>query len=290
MAAGLPAGRNATGDLYGSTQSPAISIQLPFVLGFGMQPDDGRMRRLLNLMRPHQAVGQKKIRLGAPGDGGYVLLDDFAGIVRGVGCGVGWDVSFERDLAERGIEIDLFDHTVAGPPTQHARFHFHRIRLGDGAGEDPCVSLDGIAAMYRLAPGTAILKVDIEGDEWALLNQVTPASLLRYRQIVIELHWLNRAGDPQFLAAMTAAMRKLTRDFAVVHVHGNNNAPIASFGALKVPYVLELSLVSRHHYRLRRSHEEFPTALDAPNSDKRPDLPLGRFDFPRRLTDFLPRR
>ena len=256
-----------------------------------MQPADARIRRLLNLMRPHEAVGHKKIRLGAKADGGYVLLDDFDGILRGVGCGVGWDVSFERDLAERGIEIDLFDHTVAGLPTQHARLHFHRIRLGDGlAGEGPCVSLDGIGAMYRLAPGTAILKMDIEGDEWALLSQVMPASLLRYRQIVIELHWLNRASDPQFLAVMTQVMRKLTRDFAVVHVHGNNNAPLASFGALKVPSVLELSLVSRHHYRLRASQEEFPTALDAPNSDKHPDLQLGRFVFPRRLTDFLPWR
>jgi hypothetical protein len=256
-----------------------------------MQPDDAGIRRLLNLMRPHKAVGHKKIRLGAPGDGGYVLLDDFAGIRRGVGCGVGWDVSFEHALAERGLEIDLFDHTVAGPPVQHARFQFHRIKLGDGlSGDEPCVSLDGIAAMHRMAPGTAILKMDIEGDEWALLTQVAPASLLRYRQILIELHWMDRAGDPKFLAVMTDAMRKLTRDFAVVHVHGNNAAPVAVLGALKVPYVLELSLVSRRHYRVRRSREEFPTALDAPNISQRPDLQLGRFDFSRGWMDFLPWR
>jgi hypothetical protein len=251
------------------------------------KPDIGDLMRL---MRPYEAVGQKKIRLGAPNDCGYVLLDDFDGIVRAVGCGVGWNVSFERDLAERGIDVDLFDHTVDRTPQQHDRFHFHRIKLGDGSDAERCVSLDGIAAMYRLQPGTAILKIDIEGDEWPLLNHVDPASLRRYRQILIELHWFDRARDPKILAAMISAVRKLTLDFAVVHVHGNNWGSVASLGGISVPNVLEVSLASRSHYRLRKSREEFPTPLDRPNHSERPDLQLGRFDYSRRLTDFLPWR
>jgi hypothetical protein len=54
--------------------------------------------------------------------------------------------------------------------------------------------------------------------------------------------------------------------------------------------VLEVSLASRRHYRLRPSGEQFPTALDTPNNSRQPDLWLGRFDYDDRLATRLWRR
>jgi hypothetical protein len=264
-----------------------------------MQDLQQAVRDLLGPLRPHRAVGHDKIRIGASHDGGYVMLDDFTGIHAAIGCGVGWNVDFEFELAERGIEVDLFDHTIAEPPRAHPRFWFHRRRVA-GAPQDgmpsldrdatPLVDLDGIAKRLAVPDGAALLKVDIEGDEWTLFQRASRAALRPYRQIVCEVHDLHGIADARFLATALAAVKNLTRDFAVVHVHANNHAPMLSFGGLLVPEVFELTFASRRHYRLRRSQEEFPTPLDTPNFRSRPDFWLGRFDFAEQLTPPLWRR
>ncbi len=239
------------------------------------------MRHLLSQLRPYAAVGHEKIRLGPAHDCGYVMLDDFAPIKAAIGCGVGWNVDFEWQLAERGIEVDLFDHTVEDVPRKHPRFWFHRRKLAvapqDGQAS---IDLDGIARRLAVPQGAALLKIDIEGDEWALFKHASRQAFLPYRQIVCEIHWLEKASDPQWYATALAAVQNLTRDFAVVHVHANNFGAMLSFGdGLLVPSVLELTLANRRYYRLRRSAEEFPTPLDAPNNSNKPDTWLGRFDF-----------
>jgi hypothetical protein len=246
---------------------------------------------LLRRLLPHQAVGHRKVRLGTTHDGGYVLLDDFTGIDTAIGCGVGTNADFERDLAARDIAIKLFDHTVEAAPFPHPRFLFHRMAVMAKEPPDaPAVDLAGIARMFSLQPGAAILKIDIEGDEWALLRDAPREALRPYRQIVAELHWFEKAQDPQWRATAVAAVKNLTRDFAVVHVHANNHEPMLTFDGVRVPSVLEVSLASRRHYRLRPSGEQFPTALDTPNNSRQPDLWLGRFDYDDRLATRLWRR
>lgn len=256
-----------------------------------MQALQRAVRDLLAPLRPHKALGHDKVRMGAAHDGGYVMLDDFSGIRSAIGCGVGDNVDFEFALAEKGIEVDLFDHTVAGAPRVHQRFWFHRRQISGVPHEDgSSIDLDGIARRYALPAGSALLKVDIEGDEWSLFQRASRSALRPYRQIVCEVHDLHGIADAGFLATASAAVKNLTRDFAVVHVHANNHSPMLSFGGLLVPEVLELTFASRRHYRLRRSDEEFPTPLDAPNFRSRPDMWLGRFDFSEQLTPPLWRR
>lgn len=256
-----------------------------------MQALQRAVRDLLAPLRPHKALGHDKVRIGAAHDGGYVMLDDFAGIRSAIGCGVGDNVDFEFALAEKGIEVDLFDHTVAGAPRVHQRFWFHRRRISGVPHEDgSSIDLDGIARRLVRPAGSALLKVDIEGDEWTLFQRASRSALRPYRQIVCEVHDLHGIADAGFLATASAAAKNLTRDFAVVHVHANNHSPMLSFGGLLVPEVLELTFASRRHYRLRRSDEEFPTPLDAPNFRSRPDMWLGRFDFSEQLTPPLWRR
>lgn len=246
---------------------------------------------LLRLLRPHDAVGYEKLRVGSPHDGGYVLLDDLAGLQAVVGCGVGHDVRFELELANRGIDVDLFDHTVAGAPQGHPRFRFHKVRVTTQVElQAPSISLEGIARMRALSDDAAMLKMDIEGDEWALLAETGRAAFRPYRQIVIELHWFDRLGDRSVREVVLTGVRNLTRDFAVVHVHANNHAPMLSFGGFLAPCVLEATLVKRSRYRLRPSEEEFPTPLDTPNNPNKPDMWLGKFDFPHPLTQSLRRR
>lgn len=240
--------------------------------------EQGDLRELLGLLRPHDVLHYGKIRQGDPHDGGYVLLDDFAGIATLVSCGIGGNVSFDSDVADRGIAVHQYDHTVERSPVDHAGFHFHRCKIGRQAGPDEA-SLGSIVQDLRLQDGLALLKIDIEGDEWEVFAEATAETLMPFRQIVGEFHWFEKAGDAQWLARAQNCIARLCESFAVVHVHANNYSSVVQLAGMAVPSVIELTFASRRWYQFTPSVDGFPTALDFPNNPERPDIPLGSFAF-----------
>ncbi|MFT3787720.1 MAG: hypothetical protein QM770_16380 [Tepidisphaeraceae bacterium] len=66
------------------------------------------------------------IRVGGDRDGGYLIPDDFDGIVGCFSPGVSTCADFELDLARRGIVSYMADYSVNGPPVQHERFRFEK--------------------------------------------------------------------------------------------------------------------------------------------------------------------
>ena len=80
--------------------------------------------------------GMSKTRIGDNTDGGYVLPAialDCDGVLS---IGVGMNVSFDLQLAERGAQVLQFDHTVERSPTAHANFHFHELGWGSSSTGD----------------------------------------------------------------------------------------------------------------------------------------------------------
>jgi len=69
----------------------------------------------LRLLRPHAVEGVKKLRLGSPYDGGYVVLDDFRGVDTAFSLGIEKNATWDLDVAKRGITVYQFDHTVDAP-------------------------------------------------------------------------------------------------------------------------------------------------------------------------------
>jgi FkbM family methyltransferase len=236
------------------------------------------LRQLLRLLRPHEALGVGKVRLGAKEDGGYVVLDDFAGIETAVGCGVGWDVSFELDLARRNIPVALYDHTIEKLPTEHPGFTFHRRRVS-AAPAAGAATLDEIVAELQIRPRRGFLKIDIEGAEWEVFAALGPQTLQSFRQIACELHWLGETQDRDWMNLARAALRNLNRDFAVVHIHGNNCGFVSQLDGIPVPGALEVTFANRQCYATMPSSRTFPTPWDKPNNPGVPDLALGRFAF-----------
>lgn len=241
----------------------------------------GRVRAILRLIEPRDAIGVRKVRLGNPHDGGYVMLDDFDGIAAAYSLGISDDVSWDRDVAARGIDVFQYDHTVEGPPEGDARFRFHRIGI---AGED---SADGA---FRSLPsllrenghrdgGDLLLKCDIETAEWQALAALSPDELQLFRQIVVEVHGLRDLHQPAFAALAEPVFAVLAASHAVVHVHGNNHAACAVTAGVPVPTVLELTYVRREGKRFARPRRPFPGPLDRPNNPAAADHALGFFRF-----------
>ena len=65
------------------------------------------------------------LRIGRAYDGGYVMVDDFDNCVA-YSFGISDDVSWDFDIAKRGIDVYMYDHTIDSLPVYDERFHFFK--------------------------------------------------------------------------------------------------------------------------------------------------------------------
>jgi hypothetical protein len=82
---------------------------------------------LVRSFEPRRAIGIAKVRLGGPCDGAYIMLDDFKDVAGALSMGVGPDVQWDIAIAERGLKVHEFDHTVTAPPSQHPLVKFRPL-------------------------------------------------------------------------------------------------------------------------------------------------------------------
>jgi hypothetical protein len=250
--------------LYGSDSAPTVA----------------QFRAFLRLLQPHGVAQGTKRRFGADQDGGYVMLDDFGAARTALSLGIGPDVSWDVAMADRGLRIIQFDHTVAGPPVENPQFDFHRARVAGRRQSPDDVTLAEILARPDLAgENDLIAKIDVEGCEWEILAATATALLARLRQVVIEFHDVRKFVEPAWRATAVAALQNLTASHACIHIHGNNWGPFTVIGGIAFPNAFEACFVRRSDYALAPSTAVFPTALDRPCNPKRPDLYLGHWDY-----------
>jgi hypothetical protein len=233
-----------------------------------------------DLLVPHRAIEYSKIRLGSTNDGGYVCLNDFDKIDMAFSFGIGNDVSWDVDVANRDIPVHQFDHTVESPPILHSNFQFQRKRIAPIKGDLNEESISSLWTKYlQNTQASAILKMDVEDDEWDILFETPSHVLSSFAQIICEFHSFSSIANQEWYERACAVLKKLDLHFAVVHVHGNNALPWINVGSVPFPELLEVTYASRARYSLELSDEMFPISLDAPNIPEKPDLYLGRFVF-----------
>jgi hypothetical protein len=237
-----------------------------------------QIRELARLATPVGVKSLKKIRVGRIGDGGYVMIDDFKDIRTAFSLGIGGDVSWDLDIARRGIRVMQYDHSVAHPPQQHENFMFHRKMIGAEKNE----SSESLASVLRDygEPGRGnILKIDIEGAEWDVLDSAPIEELDRFHQIVGEFHDFEEVYDTQWYNRAVRVMAKLLTRFAVAHVHGSNTGRLAVLSNLALPTALEITFLNKADHEFEQTDEIYPTELDSPTDPAFADIFLGNFRF-----------
>ncbi|MCB8874196.1 class I SAM-dependent methyltransferase [Acidisoma silvae] len=234
----------------------------------------------LALLTPLDLPDDRKIRVGDPGDGGYVLVDRLRPGQPVMSFGVGPNVSFDRDLARRGHPVLLFDHTIARLPEDHAGFTWFAEGVAGQA--DAARQLHTLADhMAKLPPASEapILKMDVEGAEWDVLTETSSLVMRRFEQIVLELHDLEKLEDARFRGLVWRALASLSSAFTLCHVHANNFGHIANVSGFPVPQTLEVTYIRSDLVRPAPSQTYYPTPLDTGNCLDWPDLPLWFYPF-----------
>ena len=223
------------------------------------------------LLAPVSMARVELSRLGNPGgDGGYLIADDGLEFDVLVSYGILDDVSFELDFVRRypNTQVHLFDHTIERLPEENPSFTFHRQGLGPGK-TDQLDSLQSHLQAFATHARCIFLKIDVEGAEYESLLATPQRAFDRVQQIAIELHnvcWTNKHIIP--------LLQRLSRDFQVVHVHGNNSGGVLSVAGVAVPMVLEVTFLRRNSHRILSPPPTLPHPLDRPNDPTKGDIKL----------------
>jgi hypothetical protein len=230
-----------------------------------------------------QSVTCGKARVGGDNDGGYVMANDFECNLLAYSIGVGPQVIWDVDMANRGMIIYQYDHTVPGLPEEHAGFRFQPLGIGPDMSDAQLITLEEMLRRNQhLNEQNMLLKIDVEGAEWEVFDQMDYGILSKFDQIVIEFHGLEHLSSKSFLDRCTRVFKKLNFHHVPIHIHANNYGGTEVIEGIFVPRVIELSYARRDRFTFSESEEIFPTVLDQPCRADQPDIFLGRFKHRRK--------
>lgn len=222
---------------------------------------------------------QTKVRIGATHDGGYVVPEFACQSNLLISIGIGNEVSFDSDFANRGAQVFQFDHTIPQPPVTHCNMHFQ----SKGWGAEESDNLLSFKEIIGCADWTTavhpVLKFDVEGAEWNCLLAVDHDDLERFEIIVGEFHGLEGIGRHDSYETIRRVLEKLCAHHRPIHLHGNNNSRVYSIHGVQIPSVVELTLLREDcgvfpDY----SDEPIPGPLDHPNNRVFPDIRIQALD------------
>jgi len=216
-------------------------------------------------------------RFGNLFDGGYVMVNDFNNTDALLSLGVGNDVTLDAELSKIISKVHFYDHTVSELPQTIHNAVLHKEEIGYV--KEIAVTLE--ETLIRLKPaGDAILKMDIEGSEWEVLENTV--SLGEFKQIVIEFHGLHQLINLDAFIKIASALRKIHSTHAPVHLHANNYVPLAIIGNSVVPDVIEVTYLNRSNYKTTLIDPLPGAEFDSPNSSLIPEIALS-FPLPTRF-------
>lgn len=230
--------------------------------------------KLLEQLTPYDAKGfEKKIRLGNLGDGGYVVPYEILYLIDAAySYGVENNVNFEKDLIKiKDIPVRLYDYSIDDLPEKNKNFFFKK----EGVATKKKRVFDTFENHLKENNETGkkvLLKLDIEGAEWEVLNKILGGPSENIVAIVLELHRLQRYEK---MIRYIKILKKINSKFTLVHLHGNNNSKLFVFGNKKIPSTLELTFINNNLINEKTVMvSSLPSEQDYPNLPWKKDIPL----------------
>ena len=257
--------------------------------------------RLVQLLNPCENACTNLTRFGRDLDGGYLMCADVLtaphGLKGALSLGIkgrdSWGIAISQSLGVPIYEFDCFT-TKAPEALEGSDLHFkptcvgprNEVRRGrqyaslatliaQHASSHP-KAVDGANSTSSHQHGhhspevddefeqsSLLLKMDVEGEEWAIFAAVSHGALSRLRQITFEIHGLTndgeacrrrppsgrrecwRLGGVHNISETVAFLEKLDRQFVLVSNHGNNWWGAHKIDGRIVPDLTELTFIHR---------------------------------------------
>lgn len=225
-----------------------------------------RILRLIRRLRPRK-TNKDLIRMGGGSDGGYLIPDDLLGVRACFSAGVGNVSEFEYCCAEKGLEVFMADASVEGAAFDDLRFNFIKKFIGKENKENR-ITLEQWLNDCKIVPDKdLLLQMDIEGDEFDVINSTSVKTLYQFRIIAIEFHDLHLLFDPFFFKKAKSTFRKILKNHVCVHIHPNNCCGIKIIDEIEVPVVAEFTFLRKDRVYKMEKITSLPHNLDKDNTD-----------------------
>lgn len=256
----------------------ALTIALAGAVAAGCAPvrrgsaeNQGVRQRLFTALMPSKLANCTLKRYGDSRDGGYLMCENHmadaqAAYSYGIEGRDQWGCDVSRQLRTTVHEYDCFN--AQRPLCERGVFQFHEECIGDQAlmkDRRPYDTLSNQLTRNGDAGKRLIVKMDVEGAEWASLLATPDSVLDMIDQLVIEFHGTDAA-------TFIDTVDKLKRHFYVAHFHANNYGCDRSFAPL-TSWANEVLFLNKRIGVLDASGgiPPLPHPLDAPNNPSRRD-------------------
>lgn len=235
-------------------------------------------REVHSLLKMHSIVDQDVsiCRVGGDEDGGYIMARPYSREFIAYSFGIGKNVSWDKQMAEAGYQVYQYDHTIRKLPQTHPNFHWKKVGITAGKDTKNLYTFRNLLRQngHEKEKGM-VLKMDIEGCEWEIFNEIDTQILNRFDQIVIELHRVSNLKKKKYILK---ALRKITNSFAVIHIHGCNYSSVNYCNNFITPDTLEVTFVNCNRFNVIPDGRLLPCNLDRPDNPNVPDIWLGKWN------------
>ena len=214
--------------------------------------------------------GKTRKLFGGKKSTSYVMIDELEGIKISYSFGIGapdWYIEFDKELADRNIDVYMYDHTIDNIAYKNPKFHFHKIGITGKNKKDPMLkSLEEILKENgHLNEKDMILKVDVEFSEWESFVDFPEELLKNFRFLLFEFHFGNKDLD-----IYAKVLAKLSKYHQVFYVHCVNCGDVIQIGDLRICTALEVSYIIKegHEFEIDDSIYPVPELDTKCNKDK----------------------
>ena len=212
---------------------------------------------------------------GDKADGGYFLAVPINENSEVVSIGLGDNISFDHAVSPFVARIHLFDHTINVPQNIPRNATYYDRGLGVTSSEE-LLDLQSILD-YTDQKSPKILKIDIEGAEWDVLQSLTIDSLLGINQLIVEFHnLLEIVRNPISFKKATQVLEFIKKDYWAININPNNWANTQIIHGVAFADVLEVTFLRKDAGTVVVT--ETLSVRGFPNNPEAPKLLLGNFD------------
>jgi hypothetical protein len=238
---------------------------------------------LFRLLQPFTLANTKSIRIGKEGDGSYFLIPDFSDQDCVFSVGIGDETSFDDHIAGSIGNLVMIDHTIPNFIPSHPSMKMIHKKFSSNQNDS---EINFSYLFNNFLHRDYILKMDIEGDEWNILDKATTQELVNFRQIVIEFHNLTRFSSISERSQALKVIEKINLTHTPFFIHANNNGNFRTFGDVVIPEVIEVSFARKRDYEFGVQQISFSGMDIVQNSETREPIEVNWLDalYSKRIT------
>ena len=250
--------------------SRLITVFTPFVLLYdwpnrkfiwSQKIEYDELSKFLKELWP-KIVSGNLLRFGTAGDGGYLLPSMMQNIKVCYSGGVETNSDFEADIVSKfGCLVYMLDGSVSGPPITSPNFKFKKLWVGNINTSDTIDVNDWLKLERNTGKNEVLLKLDIEGHEYNVLQAISDLNWEMIGCLVCEFHAFEviLSGNNKRVRGI---FEMILSKFDCVHVHANNSKqPYIAHGFL-IPSDIEITFVKKDFISVNGKVNTLPHDLD----------------------------